>query len=280
MNLNPFSKKKNPKPSDIPREPSPARIPTSDVQSLSARGMSEPDIINTLRNEGYTTDEIDHAMKSSLRSRVSGPSGGMPPRGPEPVERPVPPPSRPPKGVFDERLEPLPGPAGPPKEPFDPMGDLPAEPRGSDFGRTSPSFEPRPGPGRFEEPGFNRPRPPAMPQRPKRHKPMERKEMEELTEVIVDEKIKEFQGKFNSMNAHMQQMNKRIDGLKNEIEGIRSEKMTEVKEIEGMIEGFKTSIGDVTVRIDGMEKALKDSLSPMLESMRSLSETVKLLKQK
>jgi len=61
---------------------------------------------------------------------------------------------------------------------------------------------------------------------------------------------------------------------------IRSEKSNQVKGIEEKIDSYKQSMGEINGRIESMERALKDSLSPMLESLRSLSETVKMLKGK
>jgi len=53
----------------------------------------------------------------------------------------------------------------------------------------------------------------------------------------------------------------------------------EVKGIEEKIDSYKQNMNELNGRIESMERALKDSLSPMLDSLRSLSETVRMLKK-
>jgi archaellum component FlaC len=295
LNLNVFGKKKSA--SGGPQMEAPrGRIPVSDVRALSARGVPEPDIIRTLRNEGYSTGEIDTAMKDALRDRISGPQGYN--QGPQQryVERPMPPARGFPP--LEEDDEDLPAPLGRPRQPQEFAGrGMPDEPMGSDFGGISPSsFRPRSPDEDFDEPGFEEPAqgpygprpipnqgPRGMPpgRRPgpgQQARPTGRKEMEELAEVVVDEKLREMHNRVNAFQTSFQQLNAEIEMLNNEITRIRSEKLSEVKEIEAKIDDYKQCMTDMAGRIDSMEHALRDSLSPMLESLRSLSETIKLLK--
>ena len=55
------------------------RIPSQRVMQLSSQGMSEPEIIRTLRSEGYSLLEVDRGMKDALRS-----GAGVQPQQPQP----------------------------------------------------------------------------------------------------------------------------------------------------------------------------------------------------
>ena len=46
------------------------------------------------------------------------------------------------------------------------------------------------------------------------------------------------------------------------------------------ITAYKDSIADIAARMEAVERAMKDSLTPMMQSLRSLSDTIKALKEK
>jgi|GEM_PF-709151 len=53
--------------------------PTERVMTLSSQGLSEPEIIQTLREEGYTPVQVDTAMREALRGVAAGTGPGMQP---------------------------------------------------------------------------------------------------------------------------------------------------------------------------------------------------------
>ncbi|MEE9323134.1 MAG: hypothetical protein V3U72_01180 [Candidatus Aenigmarchaeota archaeon] len=275
MNLNPFKKKKRagepmsmegPMGTPGPAGPPPSRkiIPTDEVRALSSRGVPEPDIIRTLRTEGYSTSEIDHAMKEALKSRVSGETGPPTEYGERPLGGPpgaLPQREEIPRSLGYPSSEVAGGPELPPPPSFEtPRGpEFPEKPRGEDFFR--------PLPGRV------------APSKRGPAKGVDRKEIEELAEVIVDEKVREMRERIKAIDTQFQQVNSKMDMLSGEMNKIRSEKSGEVKGIEDKIDIYSKNIGELTGRMESMEKAFKDSLSPMLESLRSLSDLVKSLKK-
>jgi len=249
--------------------PGPARaperriVPTDEVRAYASRGVPEPDIIRALRREGYSTNEIDQAMKDALRSRVSGdfyrqsneygerPLGGPPEDAPEREEIP--------RGLgypgsdINEENELLPLPETDVREP-----EIPEMPEGG-------YFEPPP-----------RRAPPARIQQ----RGIDKREIEELAEVIVDEKLRDIRERFKAVDSQFQQITRKMDSVSDELNRIRSEKSSEVKGIESKIDGYSRNMDAINGRMESMEKALKDSLSPMLESMRSLAELVRSMKEK
>ena len=97
MNLNPFAKKKpaeqapqldssygpqgpqgppGPPGPEGPAPPSGRIVPTDEVKALSSRGVPEPDIIRTLRREGY--EKIRQSVFSiNHRSNINNTSDGV-----------------------------------------------------------------------------------------------------------------------------------------------------------------------------------------------------------
>ena len=47
-------------------------VPTERVRGLSDKGFSEPEIIDVLRKEGYSAEEIDRSLTQVLRISVTG----------------------------------------------------------------------------------------------------------------------------------------------------------------------------------------------------------------
>ncbi|MFH1236925.1 MAG: hypothetical protein V1648_00770 [Candidatus Aenigmatarchaeota archaeon] len=284
MNLNPFGgKKKSKGPPGMGGEafgpPAPARgpperriVPTDEVRAWSSRGMSEPDIIRNLRREGYATGEIDQAMKEALRSRVSGNFYNNKPMvneygeaslGPPPEEAP-------------EREEIPKGLAYPGADMDD--DDITPPPYDSPAEQREPQYPDMPEGDYFNEPAPRRPAP-AMGMRGQT-KGVDRREIEELAEVIVEEKLRELKEHFKAIDMQFQQVTRKVDSISDEMNRVRMEKSNEVKGIEGKIDGYSRNMDEINGRMESMEKALKDSLSPMLESMRSLADLVKSMKEK
>ena len=61
---------------------------------------------------------------------------------------------------------------------------------------------------------------------------------------------------------------------------VKGVKRSEVDDIKTTVESYKESMSELASRMEAMERALKDSLTPMMQSLRSLSETVKVSKEK
>jgi hypothetical protein len=251
-------------PAGAPRPPERRIVPTDEVRALASRGVPEPDIIRTLKREGYATPEIDQAMKDALRSRVAGD-----------FYRPA--------EAYEAQPEP------PEEEEFLERGDLPRN-----MGYPGADLESTELPSQPFEPQMREPEMPEIPEGeyfsrpPVQRRPMpagpkggiDKREIEELAEVIIEEKLRDIKDRFREVDMRFQQVGRKIDSFSEEVNRMRAEKSGEIKGIENKIDGYSKSMDEVTSRMESMEKALRDSLSPMLESLRSLSELVKSLKEK
>jgi len=283
VNLNPFGGKSKKGARDAgpdgafgsagpPRPPERKIVPTDEVRAWSSRGMSEPDIIRTLRREGYATGEIDQAMKEALRSRVSGDFYNRPVVNEYGESSLGPPPENAPRREEIPRDLGYPGSDLAEEELSPPPYDVPMAPQ-----QREPEFPDMPEGEYFPEPAPQRR---MAPQRGPQRSGIDRREIEELAEVIVEEKLRELKERFKVVDAQFQQVNRKVDSMSDEMNRVRMEKSNEVKGIEGKIDGYSRNMDEINGRMESMEKALKDSLSPMLESMRSLADLVKSMKEK
>jgi len=291
-----LSKKK----SESFRAPAPPEqgVPTDRVVSLSSRGYSEPQIIKSLREEGYSPLQVDRAMKDALRTGASGPRmqqpryQGPPARGPMPLP-PAPGPAMPRPVSVAQPSAPYDYPQMP-KEKYAPtvwdggdedmeedidMDDIPKERRigpeaamerfDDDIDQEEPPQ--RAGPPRpFAEP-VPRARDEGFGSRDRR-----RRELEELTEEITDEKWKDMMGRVQSLEDRVERLSDSVKSSSTQGGGASSQEMDAVRR---EVESQRHAVDDTNARLDSLEEVMKGSLSPMIESVRKFSSAVKTAKQ-
>ncbi len=296
----------------------PKAAPKERVMELSSRGLSEPEIISSLRKEGYSPSDVDSAMKEALKSEAGRP--GMRPRFPE--ERGIPPEELLPgeEPLPGERLlpgeaaeRPLARPAGPP-EPEEKMpghremerplrpeeiegvprlpqipgeeklappeapAGLPEEEGEEELTRSRPFT-----PSALEPPGEEiprlQPRYSSREQRIAEIRDRKRRQIMELTEELVEEKWVEVEDRIKDIEIRFKELEAKISGVEERMGKMKWEKGEEVKTIKENIDSYRDSMGEMNSKMESLEKAVKSSLSPMMESMRSLSDTIKILKK-
>jgi hypothetical protein len=304
MNL-PFGKKKKAQGAGGAAAPQAGRRPAVErVASLSAQGISEPEIIRALRSEGYTPMEVDGAMKQALRSAVDGPQqvpAQYPPAQPKyPAAQQAPPaapelsaPQQPPteadrRRIFPEEARSAPQARGQLKPPFTmeemqranrnpaalpelpglgPPGAPPLDemPPGDDFGIPGMGETP-PGPirGPAQKPG----------------RIEGKRQLEEMAEAIVEEKAELFRVEVDQVSDEIRKLEAKIEVIEERFDKLDSKKKTELDEIKTSISGYKESIMDVSARMESVEMAVKDSMAPMMQTLRSLSDAVREIKKR
>jgi hypothetical protein len=286
MGIWPFGKKGTAAPRQI------KGAPIDRVRSLSSQGLSEPEIIRTLKDEGYTPIEVDGAMRNVLKGAVGGFKEPLPGPSMNPAQRDY---QRPASEEFDR-----PGPPrseefeGAPKPPFDVMEragplDMPRIPgeKRQAFAPEEEYYEQPPRVPRLSEPQEQQDEDEEIePFRVLGDRAKDRKEVkeekrravEELIESVIDEKWGEFKNQMEDVDNRFHQTESKIIELEQTILQIRGEKKTEIESIETKIDTYKQSINEVGERMESVERAMKDSLTPMLQSLRSLSDTIKSMK--
>ena len=257
------------------------RIPTDRVNELSSQGLSEPEIIRTLRNEGYSPIEVDRAMKGAIRTAAGAvPPAPVRPAYPPPYPEPEPEeeleeePRR--KMLFPEEARPMQR-AAPPEPPF--TSDIleRMEKDEAELPEIPGMEEERESPEDFEE---EAPLPPIRRKLDRRERGWEkRREFEEVAEGIVEEKIEEFRKEIEDVTDRFRELSSRLSRVEAEINRVQGEKKSDADDIRVRIDRYRESMGEISARMESIERAVKDSLTPMMQSMRSLSDTIKALKE-
>lgn len=286
MKMMPFGKKG----ASASRPPAPDR-----VRSLSQQGYSEAEIIRTLRTEGYSPSDADSAMKQAVRSaalpsqsqyaqqpyRQQG-AAPLPPMGrdlfpsrsqEQPLERDLFPERQPERSFerqemsFDRPERPL-----PPRRALQPFPERQEE---LPFPEEKYESEDLP-----ELPEIPRPEPAEefIPPMRRRLQGQQKGEMEEVAEGLMEEKWGAFQRQMNDFEDKLDKVEGRMNALENSLSEIKGVKRGDVEEIKTSINSYKEHLTEISERIEAMELAVKDSLTPMMQSLRSLSDTLKTMR--
>jgi len=268
--------------------------PGKKVSLMSSEGMSEQEIVKRMREEGYSDSDIDEGMKESIKSAV-GPSSRrdmLPPKEMFSNQRPssddsaIPAPSAP----MNEAASEPPSPTAP---------SAPEERAGAPIQPPMPPQRSGAGPP-FSFDDFSSiqrgTRPPETPasepidfseemsvgdlESDSDTKELSRRETEEVVESVVEDKWNQARNELETIRMSVDSLDSRVSSLEQSIDDIKKEKRSEVQQIDKKIDTYKESMSEVSARMEAMESALKDSLTPMMQSMRSLNDTVKDLKKK
>ena len=106
-----------------------------------------------------------------------------------------------------------------------------------------------------------------------------KRQLEEMAEAIVEEKAELFRAEVDQVVDELKRLQAKIRVIEERFDQIDSKKRSEINEIKTSIAGYKESMSDVSARMESVERAMKDSMSPMLQTLRSLSDAVAELKK-
>jgi len=188
--------------------------PVDRVKELASRGFSETEIIDVLRKEGFSPDEIDRALTDALKLGVSGispPSEGVPEL--PSLEEIVPKPSA----------------------PEIPETSLP---------ETQPQYLP-----------------------------------EEYIDLIVRERTNELAQKLNEFMIKYNEVERRLQELRAQLNEMIKGKSSGEKLILTKLETIGETLEDVEVRLSSLEKAFKEALPALIESVKALTDLVQRIKR-
>ncbi len=208
--------------------------PTDRVKELSGRGFAEAEMIDILRKEGYNPNDIDSALTSAMTSKVSEPAPSS----------------------YTQYTQQPPAPINAPWENAQPQRNS-----------ALPTLE-----------EITEKRPSALPQIPETSVPAEYYQQSYMTEEYVDYVIQARMGEFNQKIAEFsgrtQELAKRIEEVSDRINEIMSLRNAEQTQILSKIDTFKDSVGGIDTRIGSLERAFKETLPALIESVRALTDLV------
>lgn len=222
-----------------PRSGGRGSVPVDRVREMTSKGFREVDVIDRLRREGYSPEEIDRALTQTLKQGVSEPMSGPAPTFP-PRQQGAP-------GGFDM------GPGGlPTMEQLSSQMQAPAQP-----------LQPLP----------------SMPETSLPQEYYESYPTEEYIDYIVQEKMEDMENYINQFSTRYGEIERRIETIRDQIEEISRSRVDELQQMMAKMDEFKDALEEVGTRIGSMEKAFKDTLPALIESVRALSDLVQRMKR-
>lgn len=102
---------------------------------------------------------------------------------------------------------------------------------------------------------------------------------EELVESIVHERISEVDEKIREFNIKQAELEREISNLHHQLSVVSKGRSQADQTIISKLDSFKESMSDIDSRISSLDKAFRDTLPSLIESVRSLSDLVQRLKR-
>ncbi len=212
------------------------------VSDLAAKGLSQPEIVKMLKTQGYNEFDIEKSITHSIKSGVESPEFPVKERSVKPREKGEP--------LYPQEAE--------------------------RHGLRLPEAELKRRPTQSQQPlrpslpaGFGRPAP-----------GVDKRDVEALVEEVVAEKWEGVENRLAEIEDTAKRFESRISSLETRTNQIRLEETNKDKEISSKIDTYKDSMSDLSSKMEGMETVMKNSLSALLETTRSLSDVVESLKKR
>jgi len=200
-------------------------VPTDRIKELSSKGFSEPEIIDVLRKESFSAEEIDKGLTQVLRAGVTG------------------------------ELQPLPA---------------------SSFLQKHEEKSQLPTLSQLEAPK------PEMPQIPETSLPQEyyqeQYSPEEYIDYVVKDRVSDVDKKISEFTIKYKEMERRMVEVHDQLSLLAQTRTGEQQQILARIDDFRETVNDVDVRLGSLEKAFKETLPALIESVRCLSDLVQRFK--
>ena len=241
------------------------RDPHIVINELSAKGLPESEIIRTLKDEGYSFREIDDALNESVRNEVTGAPPPM--AGPPPGQ----------EFAGSQGMDMGGAPMGSAQEQFLDQDLMSADRQEMDFSKRPQAFtdstnmSPTMGEGRPA--GISMPEDDGAGQQVN-ISDQERENLYEIVESVVNERV-------NSLRSEMKEIGEQIKSIQQIIGEFKSDAQEKDderrKEMGSAHEGIKensTKIIDMEPRVAGLERAFKDIVPNLVDSVREVKEFV------
>jgi len=214
-------------------------IPTDRVKELSSKGFTQPEIIGTLRKEGFSAEEIDRGLTQALKAGVTETRAEMPKFSPKAAESTSALPIFPPAPEKKPALPTL-------EEAPKPKAEMPAVPETT---------------------------------LPEEYYYPETYPTEEYVEYIVKEKMSDIEQKVSEFSIRYGQLEKKLEQIYDQLGLLTKAKPSEQQLLSIKLDSFKETVDDISIRLGSLEKAFKETLPALIESVRALSDLVQRFKR-
>ena len=218
-------------------------IPTDKVKELFSKGFSEVEIIDILRKEGFSPEEVDKALTEALKSEIN--KVKLPTK--KDIEESVKEEPKHPKPMLQQEQTQQPQPVQQPIQPVQQQLQL-----------TQP-VEPVQQEAAEEEYAYVTP--------------------EEYVEYLIREKMQDLNTRLMEFNMKYKQLENKIADLTERLDNFWKSRDDEYQSILRKIETLKDSLDEMNTRIATLERAFKETFPSLIEGIKLLSEVVQKLKK-
>ena len=123
---------------------------------------------------------------------------------------------------------------------------------------------------------------PSNPQIPETSLPQEYTQgypAEDYIDYIVQSRIEEVNEKMKGFSSRYDELNKKINALQQQLTDLSKMRGGEQHQIITKIDSFAENVNDVNTRLGSVERALKETLPALIESVRAVSDLASKLKR-
>ncbi len=234
------------------------------INELTAKGLAESEIIRTLKDEGYSFKEIDDALNESVRNEVTGAPSAM--AGPPPGE------------VFAAGQDMGGAPVPSQQEQYQNQDLAMIDQQDADFSQKQQAFTdstnitpvggpPRPG-------GISMPEEGGAGQQQQDVDDSEREKIYEIVESVVNERVNSLRSEMKEIGAQIKGIQQIIGELKSDVQEKEDARRKEMGSAHESIKENATKIIDMEPRVAGLERAFKDIVPNLVDSVREVKELV------
>lgn len=243
------------------------RDPHIIINELTAKGLPESEIIRTLKDEGYSFKEIDDSLNESVRNEVTG----APPSMDGGYGSPPPGQFQPPAGMGSAQGQPS-------QEQYLDQDlanmdhqDLDLAQKSAQFTDSTNTAPVGEGPGQAAAI--------AMPEEDKGQgqaslDDRERENIYEIVESVVNERVNSLKSDIKETNAQIKSIQQIISEFKSEVQEQQDAWRKEFGSTHESIKDNTTKTMDMEPRVAGLEKAFKDIVPNLVDSVREVKELV------
>ena len=249
--------------------------PIDRVREMASRGFSEPEMIDVLRREGFSADEVDKALTQALRIGVTGeqPQQMQQPQWQPVYQRQEPQQQQQFQWPSQQQMPPIQQ-QQPPQQ--IPQMQQPQQPQAQKQ-PSNPSGLPT-----LESLEMQQPQE-SMPQIPETSLPegyyTQQYSNEDYIDYIVQQRVTEITEKMQEFQSRYQDLQKKIEELSGDLRAANVKASPATSQMVSKMEQFTETVNDVDNRLSGLEKAFKETLPALIDSVRALSDLVQKTKR-
>ncbi len=96
---------------------------------------------------------------------------------------------------------------------------------------------------------------------------------------LISGNMKGFKDSVESMNSNVSSISEKLASVEEKVAKIQTTKSPNLERLDDKIRMYSQSVADIHSRMETVEKGLRDGMTPMMESLKLLTETVKSLKE-